>query len=292
MALTIRSGRALIIGTVLLLGALHAHAEVVLLGQKEHIAFDEVKADYIAYTVNELLRNCTVATNVDSIPPVTYKGVRVVNLDGKLIEAHIFPNSDSSFMVRVYTRENGVTKLHGKYGNHAYQLISMLEHPARPAQIAPSPICWAKPRLYHPGGKFEDEFKELARKAFRLERVAGTIPKNATVSPNGAYAFHQSETNQSGLSNVRLVVFTEKQKLLKFEANGVFSALDARWLNEKLISFRVWLSRQGGVDVILDVEQDRFVLMDAVADGRLLWEQVKESCKANPNFPECKAECR
>ena len=108
-------------------GAANTHGRVELLGEKANIQFDEVKAIYIANTVNALLQSCTVATRVDSIPAVSYKGVRLTQPDGKVIEAHIFPDSMSSYLVKVFTKENGVTKLHGKYTDHAYQLISMLE---------------------------------------------------------------------------------------------------------------------------------------------------------------------
>jgi competence transcription factor ComK len=100
---------------------------VVLLGDKGNIAFDPVKAIYLASTVNALLQSCTTAVRVDSIPPVGYKGVRVTRADGSVIEAHIFPNSKSSYRVEVYSKKNGVTQAHGKYTDHAYQLISMLE---------------------------------------------------------------------------------------------------------------------------------------------------------------------
>jgi hypothetical protein len=100
---------------------------VVLLGQKENIPFDAGKAIYIERTVKELLQSCMVATEIDSIPPVSYKGVRITDVNGNRVEAHIFPDSKDSLMVKVYTRGNGVTRLHGKYSDHAYQLIGMLE---------------------------------------------------------------------------------------------------------------------------------------------------------------------
>jgi hypothetical protein len=110
-----------------LLGVAGSSSQVVLLGNKENIPFDEIKAIYIAKTVGALLRSCTTATVVDAIPAVSYKGVRVTQANGNVIEAHIFPNSTKSYMVKLYTRENGLTRLHGKYSDHAYQLISMLE---------------------------------------------------------------------------------------------------------------------------------------------------------------------
>ena len=100
---------------------------VVLLGNTKNVPFDQVKAIYFANTVNALLKSCTAATVVSAIPAVGYKGVRVTQANGKIIEAHIFPDSTKTYMVKLYTTENGVTKLHGKYSDHAYQLIGMLE---------------------------------------------------------------------------------------------------------------------------------------------------------------------
>lgn len=110
-----------------LVGAADTQNKLELLGEKANIPFDEIKAIYIANTVLALLQSCTVATKVESIPIVSYKGVRLTQHDGKLIETHIFPDSRSTYMVKVYTKENGVIRLHGKYTDHAYQLISMLE---------------------------------------------------------------------------------------------------------------------------------------------------------------------
>ena len=110
-----------------LLGIAGGDDRAVLLGNSANIAFDEVKAIYFANTVNALLKSCTTATVVSAVPAVNYKGVRVIQASGRIIEAHIFPDSMKTYMVKLYTTENGVTKLHGKYSDHAYQLISMLE---------------------------------------------------------------------------------------------------------------------------------------------------------------------
>ena len=110
-----------------LLGIAGGDDRVVLLGNSANIAFDEVKAIYFANTVNALLKSCTTATVVRAIPAVSYKGVRVIQASGRIVDAHIFPDSTETYMVKLYTTVNGVTKLHGKYSDHAYQLISMLE---------------------------------------------------------------------------------------------------------------------------------------------------------------------
>src|SRR5262245_16140127 len=97
--------RQLLCLLVLPLSGIAAERDVVLLGQKEKIPFDEIKARYIAGTAEALLRSATVATKVDSISAVTYKGVRVTEPDGKVIEAHILPGSRDSYMVKIYTKE-------------------------------------------------------------------------------------------------------------------------------------------------------------------------------------------
>lgn len=101
--------------------------EIVLLGNSENIAFDEVKARYISNTVKRLLENCTTKTEVETIPEVKYKGVRVNFSPGLIVEAHIFPNSKNTYMVEIYTADNGKNYLNGKYTDYAYQLIAMLE---------------------------------------------------------------------------------------------------------------------------------------------------------------------
>lgn len=110
-----------------ILSAAENRAGVVLLGKTDHVPFDEVKAIYFANTVEALLKSCTTATKEDSIPAVAYKGVRITQPDGNVIEAHIFPDSRDNYMVKVYTKADGIIQLHGKYTDHAYQLISMLE---------------------------------------------------------------------------------------------------------------------------------------------------------------------
>jgi hypothetical protein len=168
-------------------------------------------------------------------------------------------------------------------------------HLASASTPGSNPICWKAPRIYQPTGAFAGEIKLAAGDALKLQRVVGTLPKSSTLSPNGTYAFHQSQQphpDRAGSTKASLLISTETPRLLSVETSGVFNVVDTKWLNEKLIFFRVWLGRHHGVDVILDVEQDRFVLMEAIADGRLLWEQANEACKANPNFPECKAVCR
>jgi hypothetical protein len=120
------------------------------------------------------------------------------------------------------------------------------------------------------------------------------MPKERVLSPNGAYAFHLSlrpQVGPSGNTRATLRVFTEQTEALQIEAEDIQNMLDVKWLNEKLIFFRLWIGKLAGVDVVLDVEQDKVVLTEVVADGRLLWEQAKEYCAANPKAANCTRPC-
>ena len=123
----LRVGFLLLLLLLPLLAAAENPPDVVLLGKTKHVAFDRVKAIYFASTLEALLKSCTTATQVDTIPTVDYKGVRLTKPDGPVIEAHIFPDSKDTYRVEVYTKNGAKIQLHGKYTDHAYQLISMLE---------------------------------------------------------------------------------------------------------------------------------------------------------------------
>jgi hypothetical protein len=158
-----------------------------------------------------------------------------------------------------------------------------------------NPVCWKEPRLYHPRGTYGTNLEASANRALHLARVTARLAPPFTISPNGAYAFRLSEDPNpgppSGSTRVSLLVFKERRYLLSVRADQVFSLQEPRWVNEKFIFFRLWLGRLGGVDVLLDVEHEKILHMEAVADGRLLWEQARESCKAVPHVPACNEAC-
>jgi hypothetical protein len=158
-----------------------------------------------------------------------------------------------------------------------------------------NPVCWKEPRIYHPGGAQAAELESAAKRILQLGHLTAQLGEPHTLSPNRAYAFHYSEQPNpgppSGSTRVSLVIFKEKSYLLSVRADAAFSLQDPRWVNEKLISFRLWLGRLGGVDVLVDVEQESVVRMEAFADGRILWEQARASCKAVPHVAECDETC-
>jgi hypothetical protein len=183
-------------------------------------------------------------------------------------------------------------------GAVALAALGLALAPARggePTAGSSHPLCWTAPRIHHPGGAMAAELEAAAARALRIERVAGPLEPPHTLSPNGAYAFRLGEQPlpgpPSGATRVSLLVFTEQPTLLALQADGVRSLQDVRWLNEKLVAFRLWLSRLGGVDALLDVEQERIVWMEAFADGATLWQQARESCRAAPALPGCDAAC-
>jgi hypothetical protein len=135
-----------------------------------------------------------------------------------------------------------------------------------PAVLAASgPMCWAEPRIYHASG-LSDDFRERASERLQLRRVVRPMPRERTPSPNGGYAFHVVNAPQGDGSVVAtLSVFTEADQLLEVRAKDVFN--------------------------LLDVEQDKFVLMEAMEHGRLAWEQARASCGAKADLPACAERC-
>lgn len=101
-------------------------------GETAHRPLDSQRAGYIADALNALPASCTVATRIEAVPAVSYKGVRLIRADGTLIEAHIFPDSLKNYRVMIYTNRNGTIRLHGKYSDHAYRFITALEREATP----------------------------------------------------------------------------------------------------------------------------------------------------------------
>lgn len=168
--------------------------------------------------------------------------------------------------------------------------------PARSDSASPTnPVCWKTPRIYHPGGAKGLEIEHAAARVLQVRNVAATLGQPRTLSPNGAYAFSYSERANpgppSGSTMVSLRVFNEKHTLLSLEADDVRSLQSPRWVNEKLIYFRLWLSRLAGVDVLVDVEEGRIVRMEAFSDGGTLWRQARDSCASEQHIPECDNAC-
>lgn len=59
-----------------------------------------------------------------------------------------------------------------------------------------------------------------------------------------------------------------------------------------MLYFRLWLGRGAGADVIVDVEKEKVIYTEAVADGGILWQQAHESCKAWEGTPDaCQVAC-
>lgn len=159
-----------------------------------------------------------------------------------------------------------------------------------------NPICWKEPRIYHPGGAEAVEIESEAARVLRVRHLVAPLGQPRMVSANGAYAFQYSEDpivgGPSGSSRVSLRVFKEADYLLSVEAEGVQAMRDIAWVNDKLLYFRLWLGRLAGADVLLDVEEERVVRMEAFRDGMILWQEARESCQAAPQlFPACSETC-
>ena len=157
--------------------------------------------------------------------------------------------------------------------------------------VAPTytnPACWDEPRIYQPQGESGAVFENAAQRSLKLDHISGSLERPHTPSPNRAYAFHQSP--ETGL-HASLVVFKEKDYLLRIRADDARGLRDVRWINERLIFFRLWLGRIGGVDAIVDVETEVIVHMEAFETGDIAWQQSRDWCKARPTDADCTERC-
>lgn len=152
-----------------------------------------------------------------------------------------------------------------------------------------NPLCWDDPRIIFP----EDEQTTLEawESAHRLTHVQESMPEEYHLSPNNAYAFYLETLKKEGTH--RLFIFNERPRLTALELEKIWSIQDIKWINEKLIYLRVWLGRIAGVDVLFDVEQERFLHVESFRDGEIAMQQRKESCK-NDKWKDtevCKYSC-
>jgi hypothetical protein len=133
------------------------------------------------------------------------------------------------------------------------------------------PDCWTEPRIYHS----EQDYRWSERTT--IERVESEAPAEGEYSPNKAYSFSRSgEPPES----IVVLIFAEKDHLIRISFNDAISLNEIRWINEKLLYLRPWWGRIAATDIIYDVEKEEVVLAESATYGLILMEQAKESCRA------------
>lgn len=106
-------------------------------------------------------------------------------------------------------------------------------------------------------------------------------------SPNGAYRFTPIAKQREKPDPVSLIIDVERPYFLKIDVKNQGIITDQRWINEKLLFFRIWWGRIRGTDVVFDVESEEIRISDMVQDGSIAFEQFQKACADNGTFCKC-----
>ncbi len=137
-----------------------------------------------------------------------------------------------------------------------------------------SPACWEAPRRFHAGPVGEDLQVRIT-----LDRVEGSLlEEEATLSPNKAYAFHlkRPDTTQPPPWQAEVLVFIERDYLVRLRFTDVHQLGKVAWINEKLLFVNVWWGRIAGTDFILDIEREAILYEEMFEWGATAFEQFKQ----------------
>jgi len=138
------------------------------------------------------------------------------------------------------------------------------------------PDCWTESRNVHGGYAVEGQLKELFDALVSIEKSA--IEGNSSfenLSPNNAYSFSVVGSRP----DVRISIFAEKDHAAHINLKEVFGVSDAKWVNEKLIFFRIWWGRLMFTDTLFDVENETFIYKENGMDGFMAYQQFQASCR-------------
>lgn len=131
------------------------------------------------------------------------------------------------------------------------------------------PDCWSEARIFHAGND-----GNLWEKNTRISRLQAERPKPGEYSPNKGYYFVRS----GDWPTARIVIYAEKDDLTQIEFTGLSGLGGVAWINEKLLSIRVWWGRATGNDLIFDVESGEVIHSEQFWDGAIARSQFIESC--------------
>ncbi len=149
------------------------------------------------------------------------------------------------------------------------------------AQPHTDPSRWKEPRIYHT----REESQLDGRIQIDKSEGPGALLQPVH-SPNKAYYFmvQRPRTTEAGLCTTRVFVYNEGDDLRKISLVDHYPNFlpSIIWISEKLLFLRVWWGRIVGTDLVYDVEQERVIYEENFRDGRILFEQHKESKEAEP----------
>jgi len=134
------------------------------------------------------------------------------------------------------------------------------------------PDCWPEPRIVH--GEYIDQ--PLLQENMTLDKIIADVDMDSRIySPNKGYWY----SRQGVRPEVAFVISAEKDEAVELSFKNVHGISNDKWINEKLLFFRVWWGRLMMTDVIFDVEQERVVYSEAGMDGFMAYQQFQESCR-------------
>jgi LysM repeat protein len=142
-----------------------------------------------------------------------------------------------------------------------------------------SPEKWKEPRLFHL------PFDEQYSSRIRLDRcpIPAELPETH-MAANNAYWFATifPDRTNSGPWNTEVLVFTERDHLLRIQLQNIHYCRDIGWVTEKLLRIRVWWGRICATDLIVDVEQERIIYKEMVWDGGIAFQQFQAARQYEP----------
>lgn len=134
-----------------------------------------------------------------------------------------------------------------------------------------APDCWSKTRVVHGVADYEAQWKDNVRVDLRI----GPAIEGGMKSRNGGYQFL---TEKSG-TETRIRIHVEKPKQVLIRVTHAMSLQDVQWVNEKLLSGRIWWGQVAATDFIFDVESASFVWHQSATESSIAMHQYREGCR-------------
>lgn len=132
------------------------------------------------------------------------------------------------------------------------------------------PDCWSTSRMVHGVADYESVWTANVS----VQRVSRRKLDEAVPSPNTGYQF---ALTKSGKRN-SLRIDAEKTHQTRIRFDNVHFLGEIRWINEKLVSGRVWWGHIAATDFIFDVEAEVFVWHESATESTIAMDQFHSDC--------------
>lgn len=136
------------------------------------------------------------------------------------------------------------------------------------------PDCWKESRVV----AVDDSplLRDNLAKRVTIDKVPVTTPEKFDfISPNKAYSFKATKDGR----NESILIYAEKDHLVKINIYKIYFVDDLKWINEKLLFFRIWWGRMLATDIIFDVEKEIIAYSEAAMDGSNVFVEYDDKCR-------------